>query len=172
MSNIITATFGDNERTVVTESQYMYATGQILQIEGLDLPSAYRVNFANSRDGQAKTQIGTDDGVIIPDVYFTTGRNIYAWIMLSTGDDDTEIEYDITIPILEAAEPEDSTATTEQVTIINQAINELSTALSELTAAETALERVEAAVNKMDTLTFEINTVGELVYTYDEEGGE
>lgn len=169
MSNIITATFGENETSVVTEQQYMYATGQVLQFDGLDLPSAYRVNFSNSESGSSTTQIGTSDGVEIPDVFFTTGKNIYAWVMLSTDDDDTEIEYDVEIPIIRAAEPEDSTATTEQVTIINQAINALADALDDF---ETATSTVEAAVNKLSTLTFEINDNGELIYTYDEEGSE
>ena len=165
MSNIITATFADGDTSVVTAEQYMYARGQILKVEGLELPSVYRVNFSNSPTGDSKTQIGTADGVIIPDVYFVSGKPIYAYIMLTSGED-REIKYDITIPILQATEPEDDTPTSEQSSIIDQAINalaEATTALAEATA------RIGSAVEKIETLTFRINEVGELI---EQTGGE
>lgn len=165
MSNIITATFADGDTSVVTAEQYMYARGQILKVEGLELPSVYRVNFSNSPTGDSKTQIGTADGVIIPDVYFVSGKPIYAYIMLTSGED-REIKYDITIPILNATEPEDDTPTEEQASVINQAINALSDAITALNEATT---RVGEAVEKMETLTFRINEVGELI---SQTGGE
>lgn len=166
MSNIITATFDSGETSVVTTPQYMWAKGQILQIDGLDLPSVYRVNFSNSASGQAKTQIGTADGVIIPNVFFTTGKDIYAWVVLTASDSAEEIEYDIQIPILDASEPEDTETTDEEETIITQAINQLSNAID---ALNTATATVGAAVTKLDTLLFTINGTGELIYTYEEE---
>lgn len=166
MSNVITATFNSGETSVITEAQYQWATGQILVLDGIELPSVYRVVFSNSSTVQGKTQIGTDDGVIIPDVYFTTGKNIHAWVLLSEDDDDSEYEYDVTIPIATASEPEDDETTTEQESIITQAINQLATAI---TALNTATESMSAAVTKIDTLLFNINSQGELVYTYGEE---
>ena len=165
MSNIITATFADGDTSVVTAEQYMYARGQILKVEGLELPSVYRVNFSNSPTGDSKTQIGTADGVIIPDVYFVSGKPIYTYIMLTSGED-REIKYDITIPILQATEPEDDTPTSEQSSIIDQAINALSAATTALNAAVT---RIDGAVEKIETLTFRINEVGELI---EQTGGE
>lgn len=159
MSNIIKATFGSGETSVVTTPQYMFARGQILQIEGLELPSVYRVNISNAPTGSSKTQIGTVDGVIIPDVFFTAGKPIYAYIMLSSGDDDREIKYDITIPVLDATEPEDDTPTEEETSIITQAINALNEAVT----------RIDGAVEKIETLTFRINEVGELI---EQTGGE
>lgn len=165
MSNIITATFADGDTSVVTAEQYMYARGQILKVEGLELPSVYRVNFSNSPTGDSKTQIGTADGVIIPDVYFVSGKPIYAYIMLTSGED-REIKYDITIPILQATEPEDDTPTSEQSSIIDQAINALAEATTALTEATA---RIGSAVEKIETLTFRINEVGELI---EQTGGE
>ena len=165
MSNIITATFADGDTSIVTAEQYMYARGQILKVEGLELPSVYRVNFSNSPTGDSKTQIGTADGVIIPDVYFVSGKPIYAYIMLTSGED-REIKYDITIPILQATEPEDDTPTSEQSSIIDQAINALAEATTALTEATA---RIGSAVEKIETLTFRINEVGELI---EQTGGE
>ena len=166
MSNIITATFASGDTSIVTNAQYMFARGQILQIEGLELPSVYRVNFSNAPTGDSKTQIGTADGVIIPDVYFTTGKPIYAYVMISTDDDDREIKYDITIPVLNATEPEDDTPTEEQTSIIDQAINALAEAT---TALNNAVTRIDGAVEKIETLTFRINEVGELI---EQTGGD
>ena len=160
MSNIITAVFGEGDTSVVTAPRYMYAKGQILKFEGIDLPSAYRVQFANSKNEEAKAQLGTSDGVIIPDVYFTTGKNIYAWIMLQTGETDVEIEYDVVIPILETSEPEDETPTTEQTTIINQMMNGLSDAID---ALNTATAQFGEALESIDNLQFRINEIGELI---------
>lgn len=165
MSNIITATFADGDTSVVTAEQYMYARGQLLKVEGLELPSVYRVNFSNSPTGDSKTQIGTADGVIIPDVYFVSGKPIYAYIMLTSGDG-REIKYDITIPILKATQPEDDTPTSEQSSIIDQAITALSAAT---TALNEAVIRIDGAVEKIETLTFRINEVGELI---EQTGGE
>lgn len=160
MSNIITATFGEGETSVVTAPKYMYAKGQILKFEGIDLPNAYRVQFANSKNEDAKAQLGTSDGVIIPDVYFTTGKNIYAWVMLQTGETDVEIEYDVKIPILETSEPEDETPTQEQMTIINQMMNGLSDAID---ALNTATSQFGEALESIDNLQFRINEIGELI---------
>ena len=165
MSNIIMANFTDGDTSVVTAEQYMYARGQILKVDGLELPSVYRVNFSNSPTGDSKTQIGTADGVIIPDVYFVSGKPIYAYIMLTSGED-REIKYDITIPILKATEPEDDTPTSEQSSIIDQAINALAEATTALTEATA---RIGSAVEKIETLTFRINEVGELI---EQTGGE
>lgn len=166
MSNVIIATFGDGETTTVTKAQYRWARGQILKVEGVELPSIYRVNFSNSPTERAKTQIGTADGVIIPDVYFTSGKTIYAYIMLNEGDTDVEIEYLAEIPVNEASEPEEDIPTEEQVTIINQAISALATATDKLNEAS---ERIDSAVTKMETLTFRINELGELI---EQTGGE
>lgn len=166
MSNVIKAVFDGSTKSIVTKPQYMWAKKQILLIEGLELPEAFRANIANKPDGISKTQIGESNIVYIPDKFFTTGKNIYVWIVVS-GEDDVTIKYDIEIPILTAGEPEDYDPTGEQADIITQAISALSTAIN---ALNSATERVDSAVTKMESLAFEINGVGELEYTYEERG--
>jgi hypothetical protein len=166
MSNVIKAVFDGSTKSIVTKPQYMWAKGQILLIQGLELPDAFRVNISNTLNGMSKTQIGESNIVSIPNKYFTTGKNIYVWIVVS-GEDDVTIKYDIEIPILTAGEPEDYDPTDEQADIITQAISALSTAIN---ALNSATERVDSAVTKMESLVFEINSVGELEYTYEERG--
>lgn len=108
MGNIIKAIFCKT-RVCRTAPLYQYDYGQILQIVGPQLPSAYEVHFSNQQHGTATTQIGGDDGVVIPDAYLQTGSPVYAWLFLHTGENDGETEYSITIPVIARARPTNET---------------------------------------------------------------
>lgn len=70
--NVITAVFTRSARTSTT-ALYQYDYGQILKIEGIDLPQAYEVHFsADETRGNSVTQIGGPDGVSIPDALLLT----------------------------------------------------------------------------------------------------
>ena len=98
MSNIITANFRFG-RTCTTPTVFQYNVGMILRFKGVALPDTYRVDFSNSLHGTSKSMIGNADGVEIPYEYFVPGNRIYAWIVLSTGENDAITEYQIEIPI-------------------------------------------------------------------------
>ena len=72
MSNVIRAVFSGGARSVVTTPQYMWSKGQILLIEGLDLPTAFRVYFSNKKKGKgvSKPVLGQYNVCLIPDEYF------------------------------------------------------------------------------------------------------
>ena len=83
--NIITANLSHGKQ-FVTASRYMEDYGQVLKIEGMDLPSVYQVDFSNNLlRGTSMTVLGNADGVAIPDEYISTGRDVYAFLYL-TGD--------------------------------------------------------------------------------------
>ena len=168
MSNVIKAVFDGSTKSIVTKPQYMWAKGQILLIQGLELPDAFRVNISNTLNGMSKTQIVESNIVSIPNKYFTTGKNIHVWIVVSSGDSDSTIKYDIEISIITASQPEDYEVSDDDVDIITRAINALNEAT---TVLNDATARIDSAVTKMETLAFDINKSGELEYTY-EEGGE
>ena len=120
--NVTKAAFG-GLREVTTAPLWQYDYGQILQITGLDLPQAFEVHFSNSRkSGETITQIGTDSQVVIPDMYLTSGADIYAFIFLHDGLTDGETEYVIKIPVRERPEPSDIEPTPEQQDAITEAI--------------------------------------------------
>lgn len=111
--NVTKATFG-GLREVTTSPLWQYDYGQILQITGLDLPQAFEVHFSNSRkSGETITQIGTDNQVVIPDMYLTSGADIYCFIFLHDGLTDGETEYVIKVPVRERPEPSDIEPTPE-----------------------------------------------------------
>ena len=140
MTNIITAPFATGATTADADGVlYQWDYGQILQITGLDLPTAYEVHFSNTLSmGQTITQIGNADGVTIPDDLLRTGDTIYAWIYLHAGDSDGETEYCIIIPVVARPEPSDITPTPEQQTAMEQAIVALNDAVEATSASETA----------------------------------
>ena len=138
MSNIITAHFATEQTRAWTDELWQYDYGQVLQFAGLDLPSAYEVHFANQPHGvDSITQIGTADGVTIPDQYLLSGDCVYAWVYLHSGEDDGETEYMVTIPVTKRAKPTNATPTPVQQDVITETIAALNTAVNE---AETAIE--------------------------------
>lgn len=118
--NIVTAQFLYSDYTQ-TLPVWQYDYGLILQITGIDLPAAYEVHFAGTT-GESITQIGTADGVSIPDQFLLTGQSIRAWIYLHTGEDDGETVKYITIPVTKRAKPSDLEPTPVQQDAITEAI--------------------------------------------------
>ena len=143
MSNVIRAVFSGGARSVVTEAQYMWSKGQILLIEGLDLPTAFRVYFSSKKKGKgvSKPVLGQYNVCLIPDEYFEKNKNIKAWVMV-VGEDHREIEYDIEIPIIDTSKTEDEDPDSSEVSIVDQAINALNDAVQTVTDATEKIENM------------------------------
>ena len=150
MSNVIRAVFSGGARSVVTEAQYMWSKGQILLIEGLDLPTAFRVYFSNKKKGKgvSKPVLGQYNVCLIPDEYFEKNKNIKAWVMV-VGEDHREIEYDIEIPIIDTSKTEDEDPDSAEISIVDQAINALNDAVQTVTDAT---EKIESMTVSSETL--------------------
>lgn len=131
--NIITAIYNEEGRYHTTPV-YQYDYGQVLQITGVELPSAYEVHFSNSVHCNASVHIGDSNGVAIPDVYFQSGRTVYAWLFLHSGDDDGETEFLITIPVIRRAKPADYEITPSDQSAISEAVERLNSATAEMKA--------------------------------------
>lgn len=151
MSNIVIANF-INTRSIVTEEIWQWNYGQILRIQGLNLPRAVEVHF--SMGSSSKTRIGTttDDvtDVVIPDSLIEQAGRLKAYVYLHVGDDDGETEYEITVPVKARAEPEEYDAE-EEYTALREAItllqNDLETTAADRAAAEQAADN---AINAKD----------------------
>lgn len=114
-----------------TTPLYQYDYGQILVLNGIELPSAYEVHFANSiNSGTSITQIGNADGVSIPDELLTNPFDIYAWLYLHAGEDDGETVLVITIPVKQRAKVTNTPPTPVQQDAITEAIAELNSNVS------------------------------------------
>lgn len=112
---MITAIFENNQLVSYSLKTWQYDYGQILRIEGLNLPTAVEIHFAlTEKGGEAVTRVGmTKDGVtdvVIPDRFLenndvTQDYRIYAFIYLR---DDTsgQTEYKIPISVTSRPKPE------------------------------------------------------------------
>lgn len=108
---------------------YQYDYGQQLILDGLDLPTAYEVHFANGEHSESVTQIGGADGVTIPDMMLTSGAPVHVWLYLHTGTDDGETVLHGMIPVIRRAQPSDMEPTPVQQDAITQAIAALNDAV-------------------------------------------
>ena len=152
--NIITANLAHGKQ-YVTASRYMEDYGQVLKIEGIDLPSVYQVDFSNNlMRGTSMTVLGSADGVAIPDEYISTGRDVYAFLYL-TGDSWGRTIATIRIPNKTRPTRTNAIPTPTQQGIIDQTIAALNDAVestaadAEQTASDAA--RAEAARTAAET---------------------
>jgi len=143
MTNIVTAAFETGSTSAIANALYQWDYGQVLRLEGVDLPGTYEVHFANQPGGLSKTALGNADGVPILDEYLTTGKPVYAWVYVHTGDSDGETVYMVTIPVIPRARPTDQPATPQQQTAISQALALLNGAIDG--AQESAAAAAESA---------------------------
>lgn len=146
--NIVTAYLGKSKRAVTAE-RYQWNYGQVLRINGVDLPHSFQAHFSNTPIvGTAKTFIGTDGQVEIPDEYLTTGKPVYVWIFLHHANTDGETMYFITVPVIPRPKPVDEEPTPVQQSEINQLISVLNSGVER---AETAAEAAEDSATASQT---------------------
>ena len=107
-NKIVTAIFKDSTHTKVSDV-WQYDYGQILRIQGLDLPTAVEVDFAVAGASESIARIGTTkDGVtdvVIPDSLIETGKNLVAYIYLRDSASGNT-EYQIDMLVTKRAKPE------------------------------------------------------------------
>ena len=138
-SNIVTAVFGAFKETR-TRKLWQWDYGMKLRFVGLDLPPSYTVHQANEpMSGSAKTRLGDETGVDILDEYLTTGKNVYVWLYLHSGDSDGETVYMVTIPVQQRPRPTEDEPTPVQQGLIEQALAALNAGVAEAEAAAALL---------------------------------
>lgn len=143
--NIINVNFRHKYSSLVSEGRYQYDYGQVLLMGGLDLPPAYEVHFSNKSDlGDAITQVGSSDGVPIPDELFLTGKDIYAFTYLHEGNSDGRTMYKVRIPVKKRPKPTDQEITPVQQSALDQALAAFEAAANPLPEAA---RKAEAAIH-------------------------
>lgn len=131
MNNIITAAFGYGN-TTKTREVWKIDHGMKLQIRGIRLPAVYQVHFANHLNiGEASVVVATSDTVDIPDIYFSTGKDVYAWIYLTPASGIGYTVYMATIPVRARPLISQYEPTPVQESAIDQAIGALNEAVAQ-----------------------------------------
>ena len=146
---ITVADFSGGGRTTTTAPVWQYSTGQVLQLEGLELPASFRVDFGNEKTRDyTKPQLATSASIGIPDEYFLSGKPVYAFVVLSDGEGDSGTEYVAEVPVLQRSKPTNYTPNDVQQSVIDQLIEALNEGVED---AEQSAEDAEAwAVGERD----------------------
>nr|WP_295264044.1 hypothetical protein [uncultured Blautia sp.] len=154
MNNILTVVFDPESSTARASGLWQYDYGQVLRIQGLNLPKAVEIHFSlDQKSGESIARIGTTkDGVTdvpIPDsmLEYNTSQNynIYAFIFISdTNSGNTE--YRITIPVKARPKPE-VPGSPEEPELFREAIEAVNQAADR---SETARDQAEEAVTGFD----------------------
>ncbi len=183
LSNIIEISFSGKDTVIIDEMPFQYNQGVYIKFVDIELPETYQVHFSNSRNQTSIEMIGSEDGVLIPYDVWESGKTIYAWIYLHPTNDSAVTKYEVQIAKRKRAPlPDGTEPTPSQQSAIDQAIVtmnnvaeratamivEIQEALDEVTLQ---VEAMKDATTKLNSLVFNINSGGELEYTY-EEGGE
>lgn len=180
-NRIITAVFKGSKNTKVSDV-WQWDYGQVLRIQGLDLPTAVEVDFAVAGASESIARIGTTkDGVtdvVIPDSLIETGKNLVAYIYLRDSASGNT-EYQIDMLVTKRAKPE-AYDTPEDKELFGQAIEAVNAAADRaeksgqtaqeaaqkagLDAEQTAQDRVEVAkmVETVADISEQVKKVEEL----------
>lgn len=138
-----------NGRYTVTAPIVKEDYGLYLQIEGVELPSTYEVDFSNSENsGSSVTMIGNADGVLIPRQFIDTGKDIFAFLY-HVGADFGRTVYKFRIPNKVRPDRTDETPTPEEQSVIDQVIASLNDAVDRAEDAEQAIENMSVSAQTL-----------------------
>lgn len=170
--NVLKVAFGAVRKITAPPIYYQYDAKQVLRFAGITLPDVYRVDFCNVGDSSTKPMVGTaEDGVEVPDEYLLTGKNIMAYLVVSSGDDDVETRYEITIPVTKRPTPTDVEPTPAQETTIDTLIDLLNAATDGAEAAAAAAEHSrQEAEEEADRAAQAASNAGWVYFYIDQEG--
>lgn len=157
-------------QTIRTRVVYQYDYGQELHFVNFQgLPNVFEVHFSNSKTGEATIQIGTDNRVVVPDIYLTNPSMCYAWVFLHDTDTDGETKYVIEIPIQQKAQGVDGEVTpvqqstvTQAIAVLNEAVEQTSLAQESAEAARDAAESAAESVHIPTNVSAFTNDAGYL----------
>ena len=164
-----------NGRYTVTAPIVKEDYGLYLQIEGVELPQTYEVDFSNSEhNGTSVTMIGNSDGVLIPSQFISSGKDVFAFLY-HVGEDFGRTVYKFRIPNKLRPDRTEETPTPEEQSVIDQAISALNSAVAQTAqdvidadasaqSASADADRAEQAANNAGYLDVKI-VDGRLIYT-------
>ena len=180
---MITALFKDGIECTTLPRLWQWDYGQVLRIQGLELPMAVEIHFAlTEAGGEAVTRIGiTRDGVtdvVIPDSLLENGQTqdyyIYAWVYLT---DDTSANTTRSIRIHVKARPkpeafdrpEDTELFREAIDLMNGLVDRTEKIGYEAGEAKAAAEAAQA---KSEAAALESQKAQEVAKRAEEEAEE
>lgn len=170
---MITAIFENNQLVSYSLKTWQYDYGQVLRIQGLNLPTAVEIHFSlTEKGGESVTRVGmTKDGVtdvVIPDSFLenndiTQDYRIYAFIYLRD-DASGQTEYKIPISVTSRPKPEafdrpeDGEIFKEAIQAVRQSADQ---AAESVRQAEAIKESVQDMVDTIGSVDEKVQAVKE-----------
>lgn len=146
-------------------TQYDY--GQVLDIEGLELPYSFEADFSNSPvSGDSRPVLGEDGSVSIPDEYLVSGEPVYVFLFLHQGDSDGSTEYRVMINVNRRPSRDMIEPTAAEQSMIEQALAAAEAATND---AHEAAEDARAAAEEARAAAEEAHAAAEAARAAAEE---
>ena len=160
-----TAKFKEGRKEATTEELAQYDYGQILQIEGLQLPAAVQIHFSTEEvKGEARVEMGATKNNIttveIPDIYFREDASssnkseysVFAWVYLDDGESG-RTAYRIHMPVKRRPKP--TTYTPEEDERLKNTLEQITKIANNLDAKEktneTNIKANTTAISELQT---------------------
>lgn len=124
---------------------WQYDRGQKLKFKNIELPFSYEVHFANKSSGASLKVLGDSSGVVIPYDVTKTGKPVYLWLYVTTGENEAQTVYGNTVSVRMRAEIATESPTPEQQGAIEQAISALNSGVEEVHGIA---EGIQAAIDE------------------------
>lgn len=162
--NVTTAAIASGANTAIAQpSLAQWDQGQILKIEGVELPQSYQVEFSGGGTVRTVPMIGTAEGVQIPSKLLQSSHPITAHIVLHENVTDRETEYWITIYVKPRQAPETVEIDPADISIIDQTIaaaqQAVATSTAQAEAAAGSAEEAAASAEAIQNMTVDANTL-------------
>lgn len=164
-SKIIKGVVGGGRYTVtapIIKEDY----GLYLQIEGIELPETYEVDFSNDEhSGSSVTMIGNSDGVLIPSQFISSGKDVFAFLY-HVGADYGRTVYKFRIPNKLRPDRTDEEPTPEEQSVIDQTISALNTAVDTAEEAAREASRKAAQIEELSATAETLTPGSQATATY------
>lgn len=121
-----------------TAPLWQYDEGQIIHINGIELPAAYMAEFSNTTRGDAEQYIQQTDEITVPAQYLQSGQPVYIWLVIEDSESRTTV-YEIVSPVALRSRPHGELIPEEQ-TPFDAALAALNDGVTRAEAAQEAAE--------------------------------
>lgn len=122
-----------------TAPLWQYDEGQIVHVNGIELPAAYMAEFSNTTRGDAISTVQTTDEITIPAQFLESGAAVYIWLVV-VDESSRTTEYALIVPVAARAKPTDTEPTPEEQSEIDQILAALNDGVTRAEAAQEAAE--------------------------------
>ena len=144
-----------NGKYIITTNEWLwqYDQGQLLEIQGLILPSYFKVDFCNQGEERTKPITTSSNIISIPDEFLLKNKPVEVYVVFYNNENERETEYKIVIPIKPRPQPTDISPTPVEQQVIDELIFSLNDGVQKV---EEGVDEVNQAVDSINEEVWQI----------------